>query len=146
MSADLRQNHRRCKKHFDRRIGKMPRFSIGYLVYVDVPSSVILINNINADKNKKLLPRAYDPFRVLHITDHTLTEGENGSHCTFSIDRATTVAGSGNHPRRSNELRTSFEGNGAPGDTNTPLVLRQQLSTLLNSRKTFTKDRKDTNI
>lgn len=76
-------------------------------MYEDLPSLVTLPTDSNADIYSTLLPKAYGPFQILQVTEHTLKLDENGISNITSIDCTTTVVQTIQHPHRFKVSKTS---------------------------------------
>lgn len=62
-------------------------------MYVNRLPQVTLSTDSNSDKYNKTTTRAYDPFQILQVIEHTLTVYKNVIRNTTSMDRATPVKG-----------------------------------------------------
>lgn len=124
----------------------MPKFSIEQLIYVDHPPLITWSTDTKTDKYNYLIPGWYGPFNILHVTWHTLTVNANGISNTISIDRATAVAWTVNHPRHISRSRLLFKEEKAAKETKLlpqlvrdliPPPLQILMSTPLAAEKTF---------
>lgn len=55
------------------------------------------------------LPRAYGPFNILNVTEHTVIVKENGIHNIISLINAAVIGGKVKLLSRINTSRTSLE-------------------------------------
>lgn len=97
-------------------------------MYVDRPPHVTLPTDSYADEYSKLLPRAFDPFRILQVTEHSLTVDENGMPNSISIDQATLAERSTNHPRGSKSSKISSENETTLSESNSITETRTTFS------------------
>lgn len=70
------------------------------MVYVDRPQRLTVRTDSNDDEKNKLLPTVYYPFRIMQVTEHTLTVDENDIGIIIWIARATATAETIERPRR----------------------------------------------
>lgn len=68
----------------------MPKLSTANLFYAYLQPSGTLSAHSFSDKYMELLPNAYGQIRFQHITEHSLTENENGFQNIISIPRDTS--------------------------------------------------------
>lgn len=76
------------------------------MMYVDHPRLATLRTKRN-NNNDSLLPRAYGPLRVIHISSRTVTAEKYGIPNILSVHQASSILGTIEHPRRSKGSMTS---------------------------------------
>lgn len=65
--SNLCQDRRRYKEYFDEKHQTMSNLLLGQLLYVDRPPLISLITDSNVENYNKMLPIAYESFRLYRV-------------------------------------------------------------------------------